>query len=245
MPLVTFGIARALHAPRDITVALVLLAACPGARYAPHLVRFGGGDTALAAELALWLAKLTCFTAVPAVEWMLMLRGLHIDEVPILVQLFALQLVPLFFGKWLRRAHRSLGDRCAGPANRIARVVALATFGVVLLRADRGILALLDSRGWLAVAAIGVAGPVIAWWGGGRREAERRTFAIGANAREVALALVLAGVTFPEHAVETAIFGIWVFYALSSLLLARAMRAIGDPGSATVGAYAGRVQRPS
>ncbi len=243
LPLVTFSIARALHAPHEITVALVLLAACPGGRFAPHIVKFGGGDTALAAELTLWLAKLTCFTAVPTVEWMLKLRSLHIEELPLLVQLFVLQLAPLFFGKWLRRAHPSLGNRCSRPANRIALVVAVATFAVVLFRADRGIFSLLDPRGWVAVAAVGVAAPLIALIGGGRNEAERRTLVIGANAREVALALVLAGATFPQRAVQTAIFGIWVLHAVSTLVVARAMRSIG--GARSVLTPVGGHARPS
>jgi BASS family bile acid:Na+ symporter len=224
LPLVTLVATRALHASGAVTVALVVLAACPGGRYAPHLVTLGGGDTPLSVEITLWLAKLTCFTAVPTVEWMLTQRSIELRELPFLLQLVLLQLVPLLFGKWVRRTHRSVGDRLFRPAHWFAIGVALVTLVLVLLRADRGLLQLLDARAWLAVAAVGVASPIVAWAAGGSRGSERRTFAVEANARELALALAITSARFSDHQIQTALFGVWSIYTLASFLLALALR---------------------
>jgi BASS family bile acid:Na+ symporter len=188
LPLVAFGITRAAHAPREVTIALLLLAAAPGGRFAPHLVRLGGGDIALAVEVTVFLAKITCFTAVLSAKWMLTLRALEIRELPIIAQLVVLQLVPFYLGKWLGRAHGSTADRLLKPARWVAIAVLLAGVPAVLLRDDRGILALLDTRSWVAVLAVVVVSPVVGRLFAGRHDAERRTFAIGANCRELALA---------------------------------------------------------
>ena len=227
LPLVAFGITRALDASRDVSVALVLLAAVPGGRYAPHLVKLGGGDTALAIELALFLSKITCFTAVPTAKWMLTLHTLEIHELPFLLQLVLLQLVPFYLGKWLRRAHRPAADRMLRPAHTIAVATAVAAFAFVLIKVDRGVLHLFDGRSWLAVTAVGIMSPLVGWLFGGRDEGGRRAFAITANARELALALVMTSLAFPGQGVHTALFGVWSMLAVASFLLACGMRTYG------------------
>jgi BASS family bile acid:Na+ symporter len=223
-PAVAFGIARALHASGDVAIALMLLAAVPGGRYGPHLVKFGGGDVALAVEVTLFLAKLTAFTAAPTAKWMLTLHTLDVREVPLILQLVLLQLLPLYGGKWLRRKHRALALRVVRPAHTVAIATMLAVFATVLLREDRGLLHLLGDRSWIAVGVVGVAWPVLGWLLGGRGDGERRSLAITANARELALALLLASLAFPDRRVQTAIFGIWSIYVLSAVALAAALR---------------------
>ena len=224
LPLVAFGITRAAHPPKDVAVALLLLAAVPGGRFAPHLVRFGGGDIALAVEVTVFLAKLTCFTAVLSAKWMLTLGALEIRELPIVAQLVVLQLVPFYLGKWLRRAHRNTADRLLKPAQWVATALLLTGVPAVLLRDDRGILALLDARSWLAILAVVVVSPVIGWLFAARHDAERRTFAIGANCRELALALTMASFAFPDKGVHTALYGIWSILGIASFLIASGMR---------------------
>jgi BASS family bile acid:Na+ symporter len=226
LPLLAFGIVRGLHTSNEVAIALILLAASPGGRYAPHLVKLGGGDMPLAVELTLFLAKITCLTAVPTAKWMLTLHTLEIHELPFLVQLVVLQLVPLYFGKWLRRRHRSLGDRLLRPAHRISIGIALVTFFVAVARNDRGILPLLEGRAWLAVALVAIAAPVLAFVFGGRHDGARRAFAIGADARELALALMMASFAFPGRGIHTALFGVWSILAVASFLIATGFRSV-------------------
>jgi hypothetical protein len=106
----------------------------------------------------------------------------------------------------------------------------LATLVVVLLRDDRGLDDMLRDRSWLAVAVVGIAAPLLGWLVGGPDEGNRRALAIGANARELGLALVIASLAFPDPGVHTALFGIWSMYAIASFLLAAGMRAYGRSG---------------
>ena len=226
LPAVAYAIVRALHATGDVAIALMLLAAVPGGRFAPHLVKLGHGDVPLAVELTMFLAKLTAFTAAPTARWLLGVHGIDVHELPLILQLLLLQLVPLYAGKWLRRKHRSLADRILRPAHGIAIAAMMAVFVAVLLREDRGLVQLVSDRAWLAVAVTGIAWPLLGWLLAGRAEGDRRTFAIVADAREVALALVLASLAFPGPGVHTALFGIWSIYAIVTMLLATGMRAL-------------------
>lgn len=225
-PAVAYAIVRALHATGDVAIALMLLAAVPGGRFAPHLVKLGHGDVPLAVELTMFLAKLTAFSAAPTARWLLGVHAIDVHELPLILQLILLQLVPLYAGKWLRRKHRSLADRVLRPAHGMALAAMMAVFVAVLLREDRGLLQLMSDRAWLGVAVTGIAWPLLGWLLAGRAEGDRRTFAIIADAREIALALVLASLAFPERGVHTAIFGIWSIYAIVTMLLAAGMRAL-------------------
>jgi bile acid:Na+ symporter, BASS family len=225
-PAVAFAITRAVHASSDVAIALLLLAAVPGGRFAPHLVKLGGGDVPLSIEVTLFLAKLTAFTAAPTARWLLGVSGIDVREVPLILQLVLLQIVPLYAGKWLRRKRRPIADRLLRPAHAIALGAMVAVFVTVLLKEDRGLVEILYDRAWLAVALTAIAWPALGWLLAGRNDGDRRAFSIGANAREIALALLLASLAFPGRGVHTAIFGIWSIYTLVTLLLAAGMRAV-------------------
>ncbi len=232
LPAVTYALIHALHAKGDVAIALMLLAAVPGGRFAPHLVKLGNGDVPLSIEVTLFLAKLTAFTAAPTTRLLLDIPAIDLRELPLIAQLLLLQIVPLYAGKWLRRKHRPLADRLLRPAHRAAITAMVAVFIAVLVREDRGLVELLGDRAWLAVIATGIAWPLVGWLLAGRQDENRRAFAIMGNAREIALALVLASLAFPTRGVHTALFGIWSIYTIVSALIALAMRGIRAGGRA-------------
>jgi BASS family bile acid:Na+ symporter len=227
IPAVAFGATRALHAPPShVATALLLLVAAPGGRFAPHVVQLGRGDVALAAEVAIFLAKITGFTAAPVAKFMLDLKALELRELPLVVQLLLLQLVPYYGGRWLGRKRVSLADRLRKGANRVALAMLLVSVVLVILE-DRGIRSEFHDRAWFAVLGVSLAAPVLGWLVGGRDEDARRTFSIGANASELALALMMANLVFPERGVHLALFGIWTVRSLASVLLAAGFRGAG------------------
>jgi bile acid:Na+ symporter, BASS family len=223
-------VTRALHASGDVAIALLILVAAPGGRFAPHLVKLGAGEVPLAVELTLFLAKITAFTAAPTAKWLLTVHSLDIRELPLILQLLLLQILPFYAGKWLRKKHRPIADRLVKPAERLALAAMLAVFVAVLLREDRGLFELMSDRSWLAVALVGIAAPILGWLVGGPHAGDRRALAITANSREIGLALVIASLAFPDRGVHTAIFGIWSMYTIASVLLASGMRTYGGVG---------------
>jgi BASS family bile acid:Na+ symporter len=225
LPLVAFVVTRALHPSNAVSVALLLLAAAPGGRYAPHLVKLGRGDVALSVEVTVYLAKITCITAVPLSKWMLTLHTLEIHELPFLVQLVLLQLLPFYFGKWLKKTRPAQADRLVRPTHAVAIGSLLVLVAVVVLQTEKWI-EIFDARSWLAVACVGVLSPLLGWVLGGRNAGHRRAFALGADAREFGLALMMATFAFPAANVHAALLGVGTILGLASFLLALATRTI-------------------
>ncbi len=240
LPLVAFGVTRALRTSGAVSVALLLLAAAPGGRFGPHAVKLGKGDVALSAEVTMLLAKATCITAVPTAKWLLTLRTLEIHELPFLLQLVVLQLVPFYFGKWYRAKRPEKAARLRRPVEAVALGSAVLVLAFAVAHTERW-LEVLDPRSWLAVACVGVISPLLGWLVGGRRRGSRRAFAIGANAREIGVAIAMATFAFPRADVRTALFGVALVYTVSCFMLASVLRI---PGGRRPGAAGSAAPRP-
>jgi BASS family bile acid:Na+ symporter len=241
LPLLAFGVTRALRASSDVSIALLLLAAAPGGRFAPHAVKLGKGDVALSVEVTIFLAKITCITAVPVAKWMLTLRTLEIHELPFLLQLVLLQIVPFYYGKWLRKRRPEAAQRLRRTVEATAIAAGFAVLALAVARTEKWI-GLLDLRSWLAVAAVAVASPILGWLVGGAHGGRRRAFAIGADARETGLALMMANFAFSGAEVRTALFGVAFIFTMATFLLAWVMRTLGGRRPTAAG---GRALRPA
>jgi BASS family bile acid:Na+ symporter len=168
------------------------------------------------------------------VKWMLTLHSVEVRELPFILQLLVLQLTPYWVGKRLRRKKPAVAEKALRPAQWTALAFAVAVLIAVLAKGDRGAIELLHDRAWFAVLAVIVVSPLIGWLAGGARDGDRRALAVGANTRELALALVVASVAFPDRGVHTALFAIWSLMALASFALASALR--GARGARGAGA---------
>lgn len=219
LPLVAAAITHALGARGELSTALLLLAAAPGGRFSPQLVAMGGGDLGMSVEVTLFLAKLTAFTGPVAARGLLQLHALSIRDLPFLVQLVLLQLVPYFAGRWLHRKHASTATSLFGWARGAALAAGVAAFLGVLLKA-RNLVGLLDVQGWAVVAAVALVSSVLGWLAGGSDAGARRTLSIHANARQVSLALAMASVVYPTGYAHAALFGVWLALSFVSLAIA-------------------------
>lgn len=224
LPLLAVVLTRALSASGDVAVALLLLAASPGGRFAPHLSRIAGAHLRLSVELTLFVAKLVSFTAPVTAAWMLHTHRVELKEIGFILQLVVLQLLPYLLGRRLRRRRPELAARLERPFALAPWVLFVAVLALALAsRRFAGFGDIAGDRGWLAVAAFAVAAPALGWLVGGPAAATRDALALSGNARDLALALVIAGLAFAERDVKVAIFGAWLFLLLVNIGLARAI----------------------
>jgi BASS family bile acid:Na+ symporter len=224
LPLVAAAITHALGARGELSTALLLLAAAPGGRFSPQLVAVGGGDLGMSVEVTLFLAKMTAFTGPVAARWLLQVHALSIRDWPFLVQLVLLQLVPYFAGRWLHRKHAPAAASLLGWARGAALAAGAAAFVAVLFKA-RSLVALLDVQGWTVVAVVAAVSSALGWLAGGSDAGARRTLSIHANARQVALALAMASVVYPDGYAHAALFGVWLALSFVSLAVAASLGA--------------------
>jgi BASS family bile acid:Na+ symporter len=201
---------RALGASGPGAIALLLLAATPGGRHAPALTRAARGDAGLAVEITLFANKLNPFVSPLLAAWLIGGHRVELHELSYVAQLFVLQIVPFYGARLLRKWRSTLAERIARPAQYTANVGMIVLFVYLIARhALRGILSF-GVRGWVAVLLFGTVLLILGWLIGGRDPEARRTLAFASQARNLALALVIANMTTHDDRVLMAIFGAWV-----------------------------------
>jgi BASS family bile acid:Na+ symporter len=215
VPLLAVALTRVIGATGEVTIALLLLAAAPGGRFAPQIAKLAGAQLGLSVEITIFLAKLVSFTAPITARWMLQTHRIELHELTFIAQLLLLQFVPYLVGKQLRKRKPALAARLNRPMELVTWCCLLASLAVVLAaRPLHGLLMLPRERGWLAVLAFAIVAPALGWLLGGPARETRRTFAVSANARDLGLTLVIASVALPQHGVQIALFAVWFFLVL-------------------------------
>jgi hypothetical protein len=134
----------------------------------------------------------------------------HLRDATYILELLLLQLVPYFAARAFGRYRPALGERIGRIAGRVATTAALGLLAFLLAHRALRTTALLGARGWLAVLLFGIALLVLGWISGGRRESARRTFAVTNEARNLALALVVANNTVHDQTTLLALFAAWL-----------------------------------
>lgn len=207
-----------------------MLAAAPGGRFAPELARLARADRALSVEITLFLFKLVPFTAPFVVKRLL---GAHhrveLHELAFIARLLALQVLPYLLGKLVRRRRGNLANGLVRPVRIVSTVCLIGIVAFVLLHRDLSALWLLRGGDWLAILLCGAASLVLGWASGGRAPAVRRTFALSANSRNLALALLIASLAIPDGDVQLAVFAVWAVFTGSSWAFAMLARYRAQP----------------
>jgi bile acid:Na+ symporter, BASS family len=238
LPLVAMVIIRALHTTGDVALALVLLAAAPGGRFAPQLVRIAGGALALSVEITLFLAKLTGFTAPPLVRALLDVGPVHLHDLSLIAELVLLQVAPYVIGKQMWR-WRHLAERLTTPARLLELVSAVSVGAFLVARRELRNVLLIGGSGWLALLLVASVSLALGWLLGGSSPGPRRAIALSVDARNLALALLVAEVAFPERAVEPMVVAVWLlltaFSVVAALLARRHGEVVGTPPTVRLG----------
>jgi BASS family bile acid:Na+ symporter len=220
VPFLAFSTIRVLNVQGEVAIGLLIVASAAGGRFAPHLTKIAGGDLGLSVETTLFLAKLTAFTAPVTASWLLRVHRIEVHELQLIAALLLFQLAPYLAGRLVRRRRRELADRLARPTNVVALVTALAAITLqVAIHRERASLILLHGRGWLAVLTFALATLALGWLLG-PTATTRRAIGLSGNARELALALMLAHAAFPTSAIGLACFGVWFFLSGFDLAVA-------------------------
>jgi BASS family bile acid:Na+ symporter len=221
VPLLAELARSALGAAGPVAIALALLSASPGGRHAPWLAEAARADAELSVEVTLFANKLNVFLSPLLAAWLLGKHRVGVHELPYIIQLVVLQILPFFGARQLRKRRPTLAARLARPAQRtgIAAMLVLLVY-LITRHALRATLSF-GVRGWVAVLLFGVVLLALGWLVGGPDPAARRAFAIVGETRNLALALVMASSIVGDDQVLLAIFGAWVIlFALGWIAVA-------------------------
>ncbi|RKH33279.1 bile acid:sodium symporter family protein [Corallococcus sicarius] len=119
MPVVCYGITKAFGLPPQLAVGLMLLAASPGGATANLFSHLAKGDVALNVSLTAVNSVLSLFT-LPLIVNFSLLHFMGEDRaIPLqfakIAQVFAIVLVPISLGMWVRAKRAGLADRLDRP----------------------------------------------------------------------------------------------------------------------------------
>jgi bile acid:Na+ symporter, BASS family len=220
VPLVTVGLLAGFRAPPLVSAGFLILAVCPGAPVAPTFTAIAKGNVAVATGLMVILAGLSAFLS-PALLSVLLARvaprgDLQIDYRAIVLTLLITQLLPLALGLGVHRRVPKLTGRIVRPIRMLANLLLLALVGVIVA-AQHEMLTAIRLRGWVGMSLLLVASLGIGWFCGGRDLAIRKALSLTTAARNVAVALVIAGSNFAGTPAVTAVVAYGVVSILGTL----------------------------
>jgi len=233
VPLLAFAIVKALGLDQPLANGLIVLATAAGAPFLPKLVQGAKGDVAFGVGLMV-LLMITTIVYMPLVL-PLLLPGVSVDAWAIAQSLIVVMLVPLAIGL---SAKALWPEDAAGWQPMFAKASSLAI--LVLLVVGIGlnvanILALIGSRGLIALLVFALGSMAIGLVLGGREPAGRSVMLLGTTMRNVSAALVVAAGNFAGTATVPFILVGAILLLLITLPTAKALGRQAPVGTVPAG----------
>src|SRR5262249_26784379 len=150
-----------------VAMAILALASAPGGRLLPNVARRAHGEVGLGVEIALWLTKLTAFTAPVTLALLGDVHRVHLHELRILAALLGLQLLPYLIGRGVRRRWPAFASRISHPLDVVRGVLVVAVLAFVISHGRLMMLRALPAVGWAAAIFWSVLSLSLGWLAGG------------------------------------------------------------------------------
>ncbi len=228
MPLVAFGLAKALSLPNELALGLVLIGCTPGGTTSNLFAYFSKANVALSIGMTA-VSTAVAVVAMPAVLW---LYGSAFTDAQValpikdIVITLVLVLIPVWIGMGIRA-------KSASVAKWVERVGAWSGLGVLVLLVGTAVLnqratfAEIPFNAYVAAVALGGVGMVLGYATATAvklQESDRRAVALETGIQNSALAIGIVVATFPEAQHEL-LLRMPLLYALCVLLSASGVTA--------------------
>lgn len=202
LPLMTWGVVRAVGVSPIFGAGAVLVAAAPGAGISNILTALAGANTALSVTLTAVASVISVISlpAIAALGMRLFLGDVSAVDVPVValtLQLFLAMLLPIGIGMWIRARWPEFTVRNARRFQRLAMLaIAVIIAGAVALSDEAQRPNLAGAERALVAAALWTLAAMATGWGVARAlrlaPADRFTFLIEFSARNIGVAAIVA-----------------------------------------------------
>lgn len=200
VPGVAVGLVLLFRAHPLVAAGVMIVAACPGAPYAPPFTALARGRVDRAVGLMVMLAGSSAVIAPLLLKLLLPLVSgggqAGVDSGKMLTTLALVQFLPLCVGLGVSAFRPALAQRLNRPLQRLGAVLNLGLFGLILV-VQFPMLAAIQARGYAGMFALLAASAAAGWLLAGGDAAERRTLAITTAVRNAGVGLVIAGGSYP------------------------------------------------
>ncbi len=223
VPALAAALVLALHLESDFAMGAVLAASCPGAPFGTYLAARFRQDVPLAAFLTTGLT-LAALVTTPVASRLIYGAG-NMAALPRgsgLLMVAAIIVAPILLGRALRERSPDAAIRLGRAADRLALLaLAGASLAAVGVR-SRG-MRLAGSRGAAIILVIVIASIAVGW-GCGSSRVTRATLGTSTGLRNVGLAFLFAGHTFPGSDVPLGVAAFSLLMLPPNFLFAAWMR---------------------
>ena len=220
IPAVAVLLVLIITLPRDFAIGLFLIAAAPGAPFAPKFAERVKGPFPVAVAMMFVLVIVSLFT-IPATVTLILLqeRPAIIVFSAIFFMLILVQTSPLLVGVAINSHRATISSRVQKPLTAAANILAVVVITLVIVT-NWGKLSEVDWRMLTAVILLLLASLVFGWLLGGPALLTRRVLAFVTSARNVAVALLVADTTFPRTDADVGILVFAVAMLIGDIALA-------------------------
>jgi BASS family bile acid:Na+ symporter len=227
VPAIAFALVLWFNPGPMIGAGVMVIAACPGAPYAPPLTGLAGGRVELAVGWMVLLAGSSAAFGPLLLHFLLPLvtRGapVSVDAVRTVTTLAVVQFLPLCVGMAVAAYGPPSVSRLKSHLTRLSLILNVLLIGVILVAQFR-MLAAIRVSGYAGMLLLLVGSAAAGWLLGGRDAADRRTLAITTCVRNVGVALVIAGGSFPGTPAVTFATAYALFQTVATAAGVAAMR---------------------
>jgi len=220
VPAVALLLVLILTLPKDFAIGLFLIAAAPGAPFAPKFAERVKGPFPVAVAMMFVLVVVSLIT-IPATVTLILLqkREAIIVFSAIFFMLILIQTSPLLVGIAVNSRWETISSRVRRPLTAAANILVVVVIALVIVT-NWGKLSEVDWRMLVAVILLLLASLLFGWLLGGPALLTRRVLAFVTSARNVAVALLVAETIFPRTDADVGIMVFAVAMLIADIALA-------------------------
>jgi bile acid:Na+ symporter, BASS family len=196
VPLIAIVISRVIALEQPLRNGLVLLSMTAGAEAGPKFIETAKGNIAFSVSL-LSMQLIVTIIYLPLVISVLM-PEVHINHGRLLIKLFALVLLPMASGLFLKARHEVIAKRISTFMHGISTVFMILMAVLILLLNFGAIVQLIGSGAIFAAMIFIIISFISGYLLGGPGQDTRRTLGFMSGARNAGIALMIAGQVFDD-----------------------------------------------
>jgi predicted Na+-dependent transporter len=194
VPLIAIVISRVIPLEQPLRIGLVLLSMTAGTEAGPKIIETAKGNVAFSVAL-LSMQLIVTIMYVPLVLSMLF-PEVHFDHTKLLLKLFALVLLPMASGLFLKARHEAIAERLSPFIHGTSTVFMFLMAGLIIILNFAEIVRLVGSGAILAGMIFVVISFVAGYLLGGPERENKLTLGFMSGARNASISLMIASQVF-------------------------------------------------
>lgn len=157
LPLIAFVLISLFGVGADIAIGVMILAACPGGPTSNLITYLAKGDAGLSISLTTANSLITIFTIPFVIDFALghFLQAnemIQINKLQTIVQIFAIVIIPVSIGMWIKRARPAFANKMNKPVKIASGIVLILVIVGLVLKKKADLIPYLQQAGWTTLA---------------------------------------------------------------------------------------------